>query len=90
MIMLRRHLGLRPSLSAEDEVIYDGICIGKQIPSCKMPAPELHGSLRIKIWSSFWVAQGSDRYTFSVSFLTVVGMPSLHGVMKFDYPGGVN
>lgn len=49
MIRLHRHLGLRPSLLAEDEVIYDGICIGKQIPSCKMPAPEFHGSLRIKI-----------------------------------------
>lgn len=49
MIELPKHLGLRLSLSAEDEVIYDGICIGKQIPSCKLPAPEFHGSLRIKI-----------------------------------------
>lgn len=45
--MLHRHLGLR--LLAEDEVIYDGICIGKQIPSCIFTAPEFHGSLRIKI-----------------------------------------
>lgn len=49
MITLHRHLRLRPSLLAEDEVIYDGICIGKQIPSCTMPAPECHGSLRIMI-----------------------------------------
>lgn len=47
--MLPGHLGLHFSILAEDEVIYDGICIGKQIPSCKLPAPEFHGSLRIKI-----------------------------------------
>lgn len=30
------------------------------------------------------MARGSDRYIFTVSFLTVVGIPSLSGMMKFD------
>lgn len=49
MTTLHRHLGLSLSLLAEDEVIYDGICISKQVSNCKLPAPEFHGSLRIKI-----------------------------------------
>lgn len=30
------------------------------------------------------MARGSDRYTFPVSFLTVVGITSLSGMMKCD------
>ena len=50
-------------------MIYDGICISKQIPSCKLLALEFHGSLRIKILGapSGWLEVLTDILPWLVS-----------------------
>lgn len=54
-------------------------------PQMRAAWPKFHGSLRIKILRapSGWLEALTDTF-FPVSFLTVVGIPSLGGMMKFD------